>query len=252
VNVPPAALASRDARLPTKATFSRFNPALLARRPPPAKFTLNTILDAPRSYADQVIVPTGMYHLARPESNRPGGPQKYFVSERKIESINSDGIPRLGESSARELALEPELAARLDALSTTEREKVAILTLWVDGGGNCRLVKVQILQNVTPKVARGYGPGILHLQYDVLSVTPTESKQSTKADDAEWEHVSRLLHFANYHKNRFKRFKRMLSSAEQNQVGATMGNMFGQIMRNFAAQEAQAERTRQQMLLRGR
>jgi hypothetical protein len=247
----PAAVFSGDAQPAAIAfTTGTFDPALLVRKPVRAKVTLEKVLATPGSYANQVVVPTGMYHLARSLADRPGGPRKSVVTERTIESRAADGALEMRSSFSTELELEPRLAERLDGLDPAQREdKVAILTLWVTGAGACGLVKVEILEKTTHRVKKGYlaQPDI---NYETLLVTPVGSRLG-KGDDGDWEQVGRMISFANEYKRRFKAHTRMVKDAEKDQITAQMNVMFGEMMRNALIQE-QNRRALEQRLLRGR
>jgi hypothetical protein len=213
-----------------------FDPALLARKPVAAKVTLEKLLAAPASYSSQVVVPAGMYHLARSRVDDPGGARKFLVTERNIVQ-KARGLD-MTSSFFTELEVEPRLAEHLDGLAPAQlRDKVAILTLWVTGVGTCGLVKVDLLEKVTPRIKKGY-LGQADLVYETLQMTP-EGSRTARADDADWEQLGRMLHFANVYKGRFKAYRRMVRDSEAAQIGAQMNSMFGQMMRGVAQAEQQ-------------
>jgi serine/threonine-protein kinase len=234
-----------------KSTASRFDTALLARKPIRDKASLAKILAAPQSYAGQIVVPTGMYALARSQHESAGGPRKCLVSERKLESNGHGGALQMSAPFSTDLELEPRLADNLARLDPAQKkDKVAILTLWVTTGGDCMLVQAEILEKAIPRVKRvGYSVQA-DIEYQTQLVTPEHSTLG-KGLDTDWEVVGRMISFAHHYKNRFKAMKRMLQNKEHDLLTAQMNRAFGQMMQNVLAEE-QARLRRQQALTGGR
>ena len=69
---------------------------------------------SPRSYSDQIVIPTGMYNLAPSHADRHGRPAK-MVGDRAENRIEEDSSAlELTLSPSKDLELEPKLADRLD------------------------------------------------------------------------------------------------------------------------------------------
>ena len=124
--------------------------------------------------------------------------------------------------------------------------QVAILTLWITRDGACGLVKAEILEKATPYIRKvGYThKGDIH--YETLVVTPEESKVA-RGNDELWEQVGRMNSFANHYRNQVKGYTRLLHDHEQNKISAQMNTMFGEMMRNAAAQELQQRQLQQRL-----
>src|SRR5262249_12548245 len=141
---------------PSLFTATPFDPARL-ERPVPAKDPLKRILDRPEYYAGQVLVPFGMYHLERSPADRPKGPRRIRVVEQSIERKEHRGPLELISHATTDLEVEPKLAESLGRLSRDELKGLALLTVWVTTGGNCGLVKAEILQSYKTRVKKvGY------------------------------------------------------------------------------------------------
>ncbi|MFI5457252.1 MAG: protein kinase [Isosphaerales bacterium] len=248
----PAVVAGGKARpAAIKYTSNHFDPALLARKPIRDKVTLAKVLAAPHSYSGQLVVPTGMYSLARSQHDRPGGPRKYLVSERKIESNGHGGALQMDSSFSTDLELDPRLAEHLERLDPAQRrDKVAILTLWVTTGGDCVLVQVEILEKAIPRIKKlGYTVQA-DIEYQTHLVTPERSSLG-KGIDTDWEVVGRMISFAHHYKHQFRAMKRMFQAKEQDQMTFQMNKAFGQMMQSALAED-QARLRRQQSLTGGR
>ena len=210
---------------------SQFDPTVLARKPVKEKGTLKKILDASRFYSNQVVVPDGMYLLARSQTDRADGPRKYLVTERKIEEKKNNTLG-MSSSPSTDLAVEPKLAERLDQLEADLwKDKMSILTLWFTRDGAGLLVKVEILEKATPRVKRvGYSVQA-DIEYETLLVTTEETRPFT-ANDAEWEQVGRMHSYAKAYKSRFKAYKQMVSNAQMNMIQTQMNGLFQNMMQS--------------------
>jgi len=217
----------------------RFDLALLEKKPSRDRVTLEKLLSAPRSYSNQIVIPTGMYNLAPSRSDRSDGLRKWLATERKIGSKKDTSALELTLSPSRDLELEPNLAAHLDGLEADKwKDKMAILTVWITKDGSCGLVKAEILEKATPIIRK---VGYTHkgfIEYETLIVTP-EGPKVARGNDELWEQVGRMSSFANHYRNQVKAYRRMLLANEQIQLSAQMNTMFDDMMRNAAAQELQ-------------
>jgi len=242
-----AAATSRDSKPPAiQVPRSRFDLSLLARKPTKAKHPLKKVVADARSYSNQIVIPTGMYHLERPRADRSGGPRKLWVTERTIESKRGNTLG-MSSSASAEVEVEPGLAECIDKLDEDQlKDKMAIVSVWVASDGTCQLVKAEILQRYITGFKKGFVPRG-DVDYETLVVTPQGSNLA-KAEDADWEQPGRMLHFANAYKNRVLAFKNMLQANEQAKLQSVMGNMWGQMMRDAAAKEAQDRQLRQRLL----
>jgi serine/threonine-protein kinase len=232
-----AALAPREAKpLPTGPARARFDPALLARKPIKGKYALAKLLGEARAHANQIVVPTGMYLLTRPHADQASGARTVGATERAIQSKRGNTVGMISAASI-ELEVEPGLAARLDSLADDQlNDKMAIVSVWFPGGGAPQLVKADILQRYVTGFRKGFGVRG-DVDYETLIVTPQGSALA-KSEDEEWEQPERMLHFANVYKNRVAAYKNMLRTNEQLQLQNIMSNLWGQMMRDAAAEAA--------------
>jgi tRNA A-37 threonylcarbamoyl transferase component Bud32 len=83
---PPAAVASNERKPAPFPEPTRFKFGASARNPVRVKVTLEKILSAPEAHANKVVIPIGMFELARSRDDRPDGPRKYAVTELRCES----------------------------------------------------------------------------------------------------------------------------------------------------------------------
>jgi len=231
----------------TKVATSRFDPALLKHKPRKPGYPLDKVLAKSQSYANQIVIPSGMYHLARSQADRSGGKRKFLVTERKIQSRRDSSLG-MSSSASTELEVEPYLAERLDNLDASQwKDKVAILSLWFTGDGTCVLVKVEILlQYVT-----GFKKGTVYPQgdvdYETLLVTPEKSEPG-KGLDEDWEEPGRMLHFANLYRKKVLGFRNMLQTNEHSQLNSIMANMWGNMMKDAAAEAARQQQMQRAIL----
>jgi hypothetical protein len=213
--------------------------ALLEQKPIHAKVTLEKVLSSPGSYSNQLVIPVGMYNLAPSHADRPGGVRKWLATERKIGSKRESTALELTLSPSNELELEPRLATRLNELAPRQwKDKMAIVTLWITHDGVCGLVKAEILEKCVPYIRK---VGYAHkgaIEYETLQVTP-EGMKPAKGNDELWEQVGRMNTFANHFRNQVRGYQRMLNDREQTKLSNQMNAMFGEMMRNAAAQELQ-------------
>jgi len=234
---PAVALAANDAKPARSPEPNRFDFGPRVRRPVRVKEKLDQILASPRSHAAKVIIPAGMYELARSRYDRPVGPRKYSATERKFESPSSRPGAKfyLISGATNDLELEPKLAEHLDALGPEQLEKKpAILTLVVTESGKCGLVAVAILQNTYPRLRGGMVPDIV---YETLTVSADGPKPAI-GDDRDWE-SERVFKLAKYYKGLLRAQKPMWENLQMNQVQAQMSNIWANVMREAAAQSAQ-------------
>ncbi|MGO9917929.1 MAG: protein kinase domain-containing protein [Isosphaeraceae bacterium] len=233
----PGPAAASNATPSHKPEPNRFDFGLLARRPVRVKETLDKILAAPLPHAGKVIMPAGMYELARSRYDRPDGPRKYSATERRFESLSSKPGSRfyLISGVTSDLELEPKLADRLDALNSAQLEKKpAILTLGVTKAGECGLVAVAILQNSYPRLRGGMVPDIV---YETLAVSADGSKPAI-GEDKDWE-TERVFKLAKYYKAVLRLRKQMWENLQMNQIQAQMSTIWANVMRESAVQDAQ-------------
>jgi Protein kinase domain len=243
----PTANAKNVAPAPTAFADSRYQTAMLARKPAAPEITLDKLLSAPRSYAGQIIVPAGMYNLEPPPADRTGDTRKWMATERRVGPKKGSSELEMSLAPSSFLELEPKLAARLDALETEKwKDRVALLTLWVADSGDCGLVKVEILEKASPTIRKfGYThKGVV--EYETLLVTP-EGSRPARGDVDQWERVGRMNWIAQQFKKKVEVYKRMLRDNEQNMLSAQMNTMFGEMMRNAAVAEQQQRQLQQRL-----
>ncbi len=209
--------------------------------------SLDRLLAAPRSYANEIVVLAGLFHVKDSQHGLTDGTRKCSVTEWKFEPGRNGGPPQMSPSISTEMEVEPKLAECLDGLDSSQREGkgVSILTVWIPSGGACCLVKIEILQKTAYGVKRGFKhqPDI---EYETLSVT-SEGAKFAKGDDLEWEKVGRMHLFAKQYKNWFNGLKRQAQNAEQDRMIAQMGVMFQQSMQSVLAAEQQRLRLQRQV-----
>jgi hypothetical protein len=225
---------AKSARFPEPKRFE-FGP--VAHRPVKVRENLDKILESPRSHAAKVIVPAGMYELARSQHDLRDGPRKYAVTELRFESPSSKPGAKfyLISGATSDLEIEPRLAAHLDELNSSQLEKKpAILTLGITDSGDCGLVSVAILQNSFPRLRGGMVPDI---EYQTLAVSPQGAKPA-KGDDKDWE-TERMLKLAKYYKGILRLQKQMFENLQMSQVQAQMSSLWANVMREAAASDAQ-------------
>ena len=180
-----------------------------------------------------------MYNLAPSHADRPGGLRKWLATERKIGSKRESSPLELTLSPSNDLELEPRLAARFDDLAARPMERQDGDLDLVDHKGR----RLWARQSRDPRKATPYirKVGYTHkgdIEYETLQVTP-EGTKAAKGNDELWEQVGRMNSFANHYRNQVKAYNRMLHDHEQNKLSAQMNTMFGEMMRNAAAQELQ-------------
>jgi hypothetical protein len=213
----------------------------------PVKVPLKKLVEMPESHADQVVVPEGMYHLARSRANSSSAPRQISVTERKLERSRRHGPLAWNSGFSTDLEVDPRLAENLDRLDLGQRENnLAILTVWVTKDQVCKVVKVEILENLYPRFKSGY-LNQADVQYVTLTVTPAKSERG-EVDDSEWQRLDRLLLLANDYRDRLNAQRNMLRTLKANQVQRVMNDLWGQTMRDvFTA--AQQQQMRQRALL---
>ena len=203
---------------------------------PIKKFPLHTVLAGPRAYANQLVIPTGMFQLAHSHTDHVDGRRKYLVTDR---SMGGNGPTGMSSSKSVDLEVEPKLAQRLDRLGPRKfRDNMSILTLWFTSSGEPMVVKVEILDTptLTFKKATVYPEG--DLEYHTLLLSPVDEELG-KAPDDQWEQPERLLHFAKLYKRRVSMFKRMITLKESNHIHAIMNNIYKEMLRGNASRELQ-------------
>jgi serine/threonine protein kinase len=237
-----AALAAltRGTPMPATATAatSRIEAALLKQQPKKPPYPLEKVLKKAHSYANQIVIPAGMYHIAHSPNDRSGGKRLILITERKIESVKESALG-MSSSAASELEVEPRLADRLDKLDPDlRRDKVAILSLWFTRDATCVLVKVEILLRYVTGFKRGSAYPRGDVDYETLQVSP-EKTENRKGRDEDWEEPGRMLHFANLYKRKVMAYKKMLLAHEHAQLNNVMSNLWANMMHNAAADAAQ-------------
>jgi hypothetical protein len=215
---------------------TRFKFGPLARKPMNVKEKLDKVLESPHSHLAKVVIPAGMYELARSNNDRIDGPRKYDFTERRFESpSNRPGAKfYLISGATTEVEVEPRLAARLDALNTSQWDKKpAILTLGITESGECGVVALQILENSYPRLRGGMVPDIV---YETLDVSADGSKPAI-GNDKDWE-SERVFKLAKYYKGHLRAIKQQFENMQMSQVQRQMGNIWANVMREAAAQDA--------------
>ncbi len=244
----PAADAKKVAPAPTAFADGRFDVALLRRKPASAAFTLEKLIQAARSYSDQIVVPTGMYNLAPAQADRTGGPRKWMATERRVGPTKDSSELELSLAPSSVLELEPKLASRMDELEIDKwKDRVSILTVWVSSDGVCGLVKVEILEKAIPTIRK---VGYTHkgfVEYETLLVT-SEGSKPAKGDVEQWEKVGRMNWVAHQYKKKVEGAKRILRDNEQGVLSAQMNTMFGEMMKNAAVAEQQQRQLQQRLM----
>ncbi len=231
----PGPAAASEATPSHKPDPNRFDSALLARRPVKVKETLDRIVASARSHSNQLVIPAGMYALARSRNDSFNGRRKYSVTERRYESRRTGGKYFLNSGDPIDLDLEPELAKRLDALNPDQLEnKVAILTVGVTEAGYCGLVAAAILQETYPRLRSGRVPD---MEYWTLAVSPDGVKR-VKGDDKDWE-TERMHKLARYYKGYLRAQVQMWENLQMSQIQAQMSSIWSNVMREAAVQDAQ-------------
>jgi hypothetical protein len=214
---------------------------------PVKRYSLTRILKAPEEFADKLVVPTGMFHLSPSPDDNLNGQRKYRAVERRMESRPNPKNPLgLISLSSAELEIEPRVADRLDVMDAKIRaDNMSIMTLWFTTDGNPMIVKVDILRDfrLGLKKATYYPEG--DIDYLTLRVSP-DGEVEAKADDEEWEHPDRMLHFSRVYNARVSVYKKRLQANEQARLSSAMGSLYQGMLRGAAANELQ-----QQMLRRG-
>jgi serine/threonine protein kinase len=243
--LPKGALAAATRRDPipaaNKLATRRFDQALLNQRPRKLAYPLDRVIAKSQSYANQVVVPSGMYHLAHSRTDRSGGKRTILVTERKIQSIRDSSLG-MSSSESTELEVEPNLADRLDQLDADLwRDKVAILSLWFTPDASCVLVKVEILLRYVTGFKRGTAYPQGDVDYETLRVSPQKTER-VKGRDEDWEEPGRMLHFANLYKRKVMRYKKILLAQEHAQLNSVMASMWAEMMKNAASEAAQQRR----------
>jgi serine/threonine-protein kinase len=231
---PPAAAEAKP--LPIGPARPRFDTAQLARKPTKGRYGLAKLVGEAKAHSNQIVIPSGMYLLTRPHTDRASGARKLWATGRTIQSKRGNTV---GMTSATgiELEVDPGLADRLASLADDQLiDKMAIVSVWFPSGAAPELVKAEILQRYVTGFRKGFGPRG-DVDYETLVVTPQGSTVA-KADDEDWEQPERMLHFANVYKNRVAAYKNMLRTNEQLQLQSIMGNLWGQMMRDAAAEAA--------------
>jgi len=242
----PGAVAANEAKPARYPEPNRFDFEPLVRKPVrvvKVKETLDKILGSPQPHSNKVVIPAGMYELARSRNDRSDGPRKYAVTELRFELRARTGKFDLVSGAARDLTLEPRLAEHLDALKSEQLEqKPAILSVGVTEAGYCGLVAAAILQETYPRLRSGRVPD---MEYWTLTVGPDGVKR-VKADDKDWE-TERMHKLARYYKGYLRAQVQMWENLQMSQVQAQMSSIWSNVMREAAVQDAQ-QRALQQRL----
>jgi hypothetical protein len=177
-----------------------------------------------------------MYEFVRSRNDGTDGSRKFAFTERRFESpSNRQGAKfYLISGATSELEVEPKLATRLDEMNPSQWDKKpAIVTLGVTEAGECGVVALQILQNSSPRLRNGMVPDIV---YETLEVNADGSKP-TIGDDKDWE-TERVSKLARYYKGHLRAIKQQFQNMQMSQVQAQMGQIWANVQREAAAQDA--------------
>jgi hypothetical protein len=233
-----ASATRRDARPVRVATTNptMFNPENLKGKAE-KKWPLTKILSTPNSYAERLVVPTGMFNLAPAPDDDRSGKRIYLVFERTMRQQNDS----LGMTSAQavELEVEPILAAKLDAVGSKKlAQTMSILTLWFTTNGHPLIVEVDVLERYLLKFKKAtfYPEG--DIDYATLRLSSV-SEAPVKAEDGDWETPERMLHFARLYKHKVSFYKKMLRQNELNHLNAAMTAIYQGMLKSAAAHEMQ-------------
>jgi serine/threonine protein kinase len=224
----------------------KFDVARLSNRPTHGKYPVGKIIASPGSYGDEVMVPSGMYGLSRSKSDNPSGPRKFRITEWRVKQSGNKFVREHGGSS--DMELEPRLAANLDGLQKELWEdKLAILTMWITSSRECAIVRVEILQKFELRKKSGFLGGQADIDYWTRIVTPDQTHDVDKADDAPWQEVGRMNRFYQHYKNLVNMMRKNVQTKEMLNQTAFMNRAYGDMMKGAAA-EAAAQRGLQQRL----
>ena len=236
-------VAAANIATPTPAPVSvpdyRFDPSILNRKAN-KRYSISKYLSTPKSYIGQIVVPTGMFHLVRSQSDRVAGHRKYWATERKVESRKNNSLG-MSSSPSVELEVEPNLAQRLDRLGEKKMtDKMSILTLWFTPRGDCMLVRAEILERYLLgfKKATHYPEG--DVDYQTLRISP-DAEVLGKAPDEDWEQPERMLSFARNYEKRVGVYKQVLQTKETLALQNVMGSMYKDMMAGAAANALQQQ-----------
>ena len=235
-----AAVTERTAKpLLTRPARIQFDSSLLKLKPKRAGYPLEKLRAEPQSYVGQIVVPSGMYHLARSPNDRPGGPRKLLVNRLQIEERTNKPL-NMSSSAGTEVDVEPRVAERVDQIGLGNwTEKVAILSIWF-GKDAPLLVKIEILDSHKTGFKRATFNPEGDVDYFTWVVTP-EKAELGKGDDADWETPGRMLHFANLYKKRVRAFNRLNQDRQMLQLQSVMSDMWGSMMQGAAADAARQQ-----------
>ena len=204
------------------------------------KWPLSKILSTPNEYAERLVVPTGMFHLAPAPDDNLNGQRMYLVFQRKMQQEQNN---RLGMSSAQalEFEVEPILAAKLDAVGSKKlAQTMSILTLWFTTNGHPLIVEVDVLERYLLKFKKAtfYPEG--DIDYATLRLSSV-SEAPVKAEDGDWETPERIASlFARLYKYKVSFYKKMLRQNEPpNHLNAAMTTIYQGMLKSAAAHEMQ-------------
>jgi hypothetical protein len=246
-----AAEPAREAPGPVHAAGDK-QAALLARvvEDPPAgvepkktKQTLEEILEAPEEFADQVIIPSGLYRLERYPSFRKDGLIDLSVIQSGLK-VQADGsLAPVSGGKMTDLVVAPRLGRRLIGRGVIVRTNgmARRRTNWFN---NLAMLTVRVMKN---DAAPGEGEWVLGLvkaeflvDLDFLRIGKGLFKQAFKTvaiasgeevvglgNGEEWaERVG--LHFTNSIKAIYRRLKNQQSAATWGQFNSQMAKMLNQ------------------------
>ena len=224
----------------------KFEIARLSQRPTRGKYPLAKILASPGSHRDEVIVPSGMYGLSLSKTDNPSGHRKYLITEWKLKQSGNKFVKE--HAGTNDMEVEPRLAENLDGLKKDMlQDKLAILTIWITSSGECGIVQVEILQEFKIGRKPGFLGGQADIDYLTRVVTPDQSHDVNKADDAPWQEVGRMNRFYQHYKNLVNLMRKNAQTNEMLSQTASMNRAYGDMMKGAAANAA-AERGLQQRL----
>jgi hypothetical protein len=235
---------TRPAGAPVAPTL--FSPALLSQSPRPTDLTLEKLLAAPRSHANQVVVPGGMYHLVLLPAEGSVGPRKCTATEARIEPKGRGGSPSSLHHASHQLEVEPRLARHLDGLTPAEREGkgLALLTLAITSAGRPGLIGVEILQSYKARLKPAQASVKADIDYYTLVVT-VEGPRPAKGDDQEWQKVGRMSAVLHDWRRQVNVLRMQKSNMDHAQFAVYANGVFQQAMQSVMSGlqgQAQARR----------
>ncbi len=226
----------------------KFDTARLARRVARLDYAQGkNNLEKARARRGEIVVPGGMYSLARASADNPAGARKYVVTECSLEEKGSKKLLAMTAHGSSEIEVEPRLARELESVNSDFLDKsVAILTLFIDNSGEFGLVRAELLEECTPRLKKGFGIGQADVEYKALTVSPEGAKSNT-ARDEDWQRVGRMNMFFVHWKRRVEGMNKLRQTINMTSLTNVMGSMYADAMKGVAAAGAD-ERARQRAI----